>query len=73
MKTRDRTDYRKKFGTPEWLIDKWTNKIWKTYSLYSDKGDCVLPSFLRKEFEKDLNIVIEYKIKEIAPEKSLIN
>jgi len=60
-------------GTPEWLINKWTKKISKAYRYYGEiDGDFILPSILRVDFERDINKVIELRIKELFPEKSLL-
>jgi len=72
MRSRDKSSLRKKVGTVEWVIDRWTKKLWLAYPVYAFKGDFILPSFLRKEFERDIRMVLEYMIKEIAPEKSLL-
>lgn len=71
MKARDIGILRFNKGTTEWLIYKWTHKIWKTYPLFAHKRD-ELPSVLRKEMEQDIHLIIEYRIKELFPDRTLL-
>jgi hypothetical protein len=70
---RNRFKSRKEIGSPEWLIDKWSKKIVKTFLLfgYTD-GEFILPSIMRVDFERDINKVIEKRISELFPGKSLL-
>jgi len=59
-------------GTMEYLWDKWWKKLWLSFAQHSKKGLMEPPSFLRKEFYRDVNVVVENRLKEIAPEKCVV-
>jgi len=63
---------KKKYGTMEWVLDKWTKKIFLASKYHADRGEGNLPSFLRKEFMRDLSVVVEYRIKELFPNNCVI-
>jgi len=71
MKYDEKFVLRSRPGTLEHLWEKWYKKLWLSYAKHSDKGLMEPPAFMRKEFYRDVGIVIENRVKEIAPESSV--
>lgn len=63
---------RYKQGTPEYLWRKWFTKLWNAYPMFSQDPRGEPPSYMRNEFIKDVNMVVEREIARLFPEKTVL-
>lgn len=59
-------------GTPEYLWNKWFNKLWKAYPKHAQSPRGEPPSFMRDEFIRDVKFTVERELAKIAPEKTVL-
>jgi len=59
-------------GTIEHLWQKWYRKLWKAYPVHATRGDGEPPAWLKKQFYRDVRLVLEHELSIIAPEKSYL-